>query len=239
MNQKTENQDITSKQQDFSPEDLLSGQVVVDEISIEQMNQVQKFLEDKYSPKIDAIIKDFDDEENSHLSRTYLERRTPLQFHMSVEQKSLLFYIRFNDTDHDSYSDTPSNKVNEVVVTFSDGVTSRNAYGTKQYDHIQRKRKIKYIAKLEGTINEILDRIVEITSKARVTRLENKKRFERMDARKTLDALEIELKSVQAFEKKYDRSFSDGASDDFTAIEAGIETKIDAEKARLKEVGLL
>ena len=62
MNQKTEDQDITSKQQDFSPEDLLTGKVVVDEISVEQMNQVQKFLEDKYSPKIDAIVKDLEDD---------------------------------------------------------------------------------------------------------------------------------------------------------------------------------
>ena len=45
MNQKTEDQDITSKQQDFSPDGLLTGIVVVDEISVEQKNQVQKFLE--------------------------------------------------------------------------------------------------------------------------------------------------------------------------------------------------
>ena len=168
-----------------------------------------------------------------------MERPAPLQFHLSVEGKSLNFYIRFNDTDKSSYDDTPSNKVNEVVVTFSDGVTSRNAYGTKMYDHIQRKRKIKYIVKLEQTIIEILDRIQEITRKARVTRLENKKRYERSDARRELDSVNAELKDVEAFEKKYSYFLkSNETFADFDSIKSQLTKKIVAELESLKRRGL-
>lgn len=227
-------------QQHYAPEDLLSGQVVVDELSVEQMKSVQTYLEKQYSPRIDAIIKDFDDDdsEDRHLSRTYLTRRSPLQFSMSVEGKSMLFYIRFDDTDHSSYDDTPATKFNEVVVTFSDGVTSRNAYGSKQYDHIQRKRKIKYIVKLEQTIIEILDRIEEITSKARVTRLKNKKDFERMDARKELNSVSAELKQVEAFQEKYSYFLhSDETIGDFESIKSQLTKKIVAELESLKRRG--
>ncbi len=228
-------------QEQYAPEDLLAGQVVIDELSVDQMQSIQDFLEKQYSPRIDAIIKDFDDDDSkdSHLSRTYLERRSPLHFHMSVEGKSLLFFIRFNDTDHSSYDDTPATKFNEVVVTFSDGVTSRNAYGTKQYDHIQRKRKIKYIVKLEQTIIEILDTLEEITSKARVTRLENKKNFERMDARQELQSLNAELKDVEAFEEKYSYFLkSDDTVADFDGIKSQLSKKIVAELESLKRRGL-
>ncbi len=226
-------------QEHYAPEDLLSGQVVIDELSVDQMQSLQDFLEKQYSPRIDAIIKDFDDDdsENSHLSRTYLERRSPLQFSMSVEGKSMLFHIRFHDTDKSSYDDTPATKFNEVVVTFSDGVTSRNAYGSKQYDHIQRKRKIKYIVKLEQTIIEILDRMEEITSKARVTRFANKKRYERMDARKELNDLEEELDTVKSFLKKYQIHFLGERNSGFGAIIDDIDQKIVAELESLKRRG--
>lgn len=241
MSQNTETQDITSKQQDFSPEDLLTGKVVVDEISVEQMTLVRKFLEDKYSPKVDAIVKDLEDDpkEDNIWNRTCLERRSPLNYRISVGQRQLNFLLTFNDTTSSRYGDEPITKYNEVAIIFEDGVTTRSAYGTKTFDSIQRKRKIKYIAKLEETINEILDRQLELIEPERKAFLEKIVENKKYDAQEQLRSLESELKSVQAFEKKYDKSFSDDASNDFIAIEAGIETKIDAEKARLKEAGLL
>ena len=244
MNQKTEDQDITSKQQDFSPEDLLTGKVVVDEISVEQMNQVQKFLEDKYSPKIDAIVKDLKDDpfEDNTWNRTYLDREAPLQFSLSVG-KQMKFFIRFHDTDHSSYDDKPITKFNEVVIYFEDGVTSRSAYGTKSFYDIQRKRKIKYISKLEPTINEILDRQLELIEPARKAFLENKQRLVKEKAREHLDDLEEELKSVNGFELKYQGFAPKGKGVEtakfFLAIGDDLLTKIKVEKAKLKEEGLL
>lgn len=240
MNQKTEEQDITSKQQNFSPEDLLSGQVVVDEISVEQMNIVQKFLEDKYSPKIDAIVKDLEDDKNedNQWNRTYLDRQAPLQFSMSVG-KQMKFYIRFNHTDHSSYDDEPETKFNEVVIHFEDGVTIRSAYGTKSFYDLQRKRKIKYISKLEATINKILDRQLELIEPERKAFLENRQRLVKEKAREHLDDLESELKSVKAFEGKYKQFISEDAHRSFLTIQCEINAKITSEKSTLKEVGLL
>jgi hypothetical protein len=242
MNQKTEDQDITSKQQDFSPDGLLSGQVVVDEISVEQMNRVKKFLEDKYSSKVDAIVKDFDDDkdEENVYSRTYLERRAPLAFSLNLGfNKPLKFHINWNDTENRYSYGKELTKFNEVAIIFEDGVTTRSAFGKKVTDNIERKRKLKHISKLEPTIVEVLDRLIEIASKERQPYLDARLEAKKFNAQEKLRDFEDELKSVKAFEKKYDKSFSDDGSNDFIAIEAGIETKIDAEKARLKEVGLL
>lgn len=240
MNQKTENQDITSKQQDFSPDDLLTGKVVVDEISIEQMNQVQKFLEDKYSSKVDAIVKDLEDDpdEDNIWKRTYLQRPSPLHFRLSVGRRQMNFILSFNDTEHYSYEHEPISKYNEVVINFEDGVTTRSAYGTKAFDNIQRKRKIKHISKLEPTINEILDRQLELIEPERKAFLENRQRLVKEKAREHLDDLEEELETVKSFLKKYQIHFLNERTLGFNAIIDDIDKKIVAEKAKLKEAGL-
>ncbi len=242
MNQKTEDQDITSKQQDFSPEGLLTGLVVVDEISVEQKNQIKKVLEDKYSSKVDAIVKDFDDDkdEENVYSRTYLERRAPLAFSMNLGyNKQLKFHINWNDTENRYSYGTDLTKFNEVAIIFEDGVTTRSAFGKKVTDSIERKRKLKHISKLEPTIVEILDRLIEISSKERQPYLDARLEGKKFNAQEKLRDFESELNSVQAFKKKYDKSFSDDGSNDFIALEARIETKIKTEESRLREEGLL
>ncbi len=242
MNQKTEDQDITSKQQDFSPEDLLSGRVVVDEISVEQKNQVKKFLEDKYSSKVDAIVKDFDDDtdEENVYSRTYLERRAPLAFSMNLGfNKPLKFHINWNDTENRFSYGTDLTSFNEVAIIFEDGVTTRSAFGNKVTDSIERKRKLKHISKLEPTIVEILDRLIEIASKERQPYLDARLDAKKFNAQENLRTLVDELESVEAFQKKYAKFFNDEGTSDFYGITNDINKKIDTEKKRLKEVGLL
>lgn len=242
MNQKTEDQDITSKQQDFSPDGLLSGQVVVDEISVEQMNRVKKFLEDKYSSKVDAIVKDFDDDkdEENQYSRTYLERRAPLAFSMNLGyNKPLKFHINWNDTENRYSYGKDLTKFNEVAIIFEDGVTTRSAFGKKVTDSIERKRKLKHISKLEPTIVEILDRLIEIASKERQPYLDARLEAKKFNAQEKLRDFEDELKSVKEFEGKYKQFISEDAHRSFLTIQCEINAKITSEKSTLKEKGLL
>lgn len=259
-------------QQIYSAEDLLAGHVVVDEFSVEQMNIVQTYLEKQYSPRIDAIIKDFDDEgteekgkpdsrmvqeygdrwtSNPELTRTYLARRTPLSFTFTAGHgDQLQFRLQFENSNHSYYSKSEVTTFDQVVIYFRDNVTTRSAYGTKAFDHIQRKRKIKHIAKLEPTIIEILDRLVEIAEKQRAPFLESKLANKKFYAQRDLDALEDELKSVHEFELKY-QGFAIAqnvnnperktvpVAEFFLAIQENLLTKIKAEKAKLQEKGLL
>lgn len=228
-------------QQIYSAEDLLAGHVVVDKFSVEQLNIVQKFLEEKFSPQIDAIIKDFDDDENedNHWNRTYLRRDAPLSFHMTIGSKKLSFWIHFDASGYHSY-DEKLTSYDQVTVIFEDGVTTRSAYGTQTLDNIQRKRKIKYIAKLEPTIIEVLDRIEKIASEERVKFLENKLENKKTIAREHLDDLEEELEQVKSFQKKYSEHLkADETFADFQSIEYDLNKKIDSEKAKLKRNGLL
>lgn len=235
MASKPTEENSKTTQQIFSPEDLLSGQVVVDEISVEQKNIIQKFLEDKYSPKVDAIVKDFADDPDG----TYFRRNSPLAFSVSPSWKTnLRFHINWNDTDNRySYGEELS-KYNEVAIIFEDGFTSRSAFGKKSFDNIERKRKIKHISKLEATIIEVLDKQVEIASKLRVVFLESKLQNKKFNAKEKLRELEDELKEVEAFQKKYANQFNDEGTSDLIGIGARIQTKIDTEEARLKEEGL-
>ena len=226
-------------QQIFAPEDLLSGRVVVDEISVEQKNVIQKFLEDKYSPKVDAIVKDFDDDpdEENHYSRTYLRRSSPLQFSLSIGGKNLEFFVRFHNTNHYDWKSEPAT-YNEVVVYFEDGITTRSAYGTKAFGSIQRKRKIKYISRLEQTIIGILDLQEKIASEGRISFLTNKLEGKKWHAQEKLRDLEDEYKNIQNFEKKYHSYFTPDLSS-FRTLEDALFKKIEAEKDRLSGEGLL
>ncbi len=227
-------------QQIYSAEDLLAGNVVVDKFTVQQRDIVEKFLEKKFSPQIDAIVKDFDDDksEENHWNRTYLNRHSPLGFQMTIGGKKLSFWIKFEASGYHSYDEKLS-FYDQVSVVFEDGVTTRSAYGTKTVDHIERKRKIKYIVKTEPTIIEVLDRIEKIASEARVGFLENKQRIIKEKAREHLDDLEEELETVKSFLKKYQIHFLGERTLGFGAIIDDINKKIHEEKTKLKEAGLL
>ena len=228
-------------QQTYSAEDLLAGHVVVDQFSPEQLEIVEDFLKEKFSPQIDAITKDFDDDENedNQWNRTYLRRESPLSFHMQIGGKRLNFWIHFDSSGYHS-SEEKLTSYDQVTIIFEDGVTTRSAFGKITFDHIERKRKIKYIAKLEPTIIEILDRIEKIASEERVKFLENKLENKKTIAREHLDDLEEELEQVKSFQKKYSEHLkADETFADFQSIEYDLNEKIDEEKAKLKRNGLL
>ncbi len=114
------------------------------------------------------------------------------------------------------------------------------ATGQPTLDAKTALEKIKHIVKLEPTIIEILDRLVEIAEKLRAPFLESKLKNKKFHAKTVLFALEEELKSVKAFFKKYEGTLvADETRADFESTEYDIQEKIDAEKAKLKEKGLL